>query len=212
MEMTGVGARLNLLLGEAGLEPLDAETTGRFEAYYSLFVRWNDRLNMSAVRDEEGIISLHYVESIAVARCLPSEIASLLDFGSGAGLPGIPIAICRPEIAVTLGESQNKKSAFLKEAVRTLGTHSKVYAGRAEALAATFDCVILRAVDKMPKAVAAATKLVAKTGWLALMTTITEHRQLEAAAGAGFRWDPPVRLPNSDSRILALGHRLSSPA
>jgi len=112
---------------------------------------------------------------------------------------------------VPLAESQNKKAAFLQETVRLLGIQSKVHSGRAETVRQTFDCVILRAVDKMPKAVAAAAKLVAKAGWLALMTTITEHTQLEEAAGAAFRWDQPLRMPNSDSRILALGCRLSSP-
>ena len=92
-------------------------------------------LNLSAIRDEEGIISRHLVESIVVSSELPQGIKTLLDFGSGAGLPGIPIAICRPEIAVTLAESQGKKAAFLQEAVRVLGIGAKVHAGRAEALA-----------------------------------------------------------------------------
>ena len=96
-------ARLNVLLKAAGLAPLDEEIAGRFESYLSLFLRWNERLNLSAIRDEEGILSRHFIESIAVAHELPPEIATLLDFGSGAGLPGIPIALCRPEIAVTLG-------------------------------------------------------------------------------------------------------------
>ncbi len=159
-------ARLNQLLKAAGLAPLDEETAGRFESYLSLFLRWNERLNLSAIRDEEGILSRHFIESIAVAHELPAEIATLLDFGSGAGLPGIPIALCRPEIAVTLAESQSKKAAFLQEAVRVLGIGAKVHAGRAEALRTVFDCVTLRAVDKMPKAVAAAVKLVAAmAGW-----------------------------------------------
>lgn len=105
-------ARLNQLLTAAGLGPLDAETIARFETYLSLFIRWNERLNLSAIRDEEGILSRHFIESIEVAQSLPRSIAILLDFGSGAGLPGIPIALCRPEIAVTLAESQSKKAAL----------------------------------------------------------------------------------------------------
>jgi 16S rRNA (guanine527-N7)-methyltransferase len=212
MGMRTVGARLNALLNEAGLEPVDSETTARFEAYYSLFVRWNKQLNLSAIRDELGILSLHFVESIKVARCLPKGITSLLDFGSGAGLPGIPIALCRPEIAVTLAESHGKKAAFLQEVVRTLGVRAEVFCERAETLRRTFDCVTLRAVNKMSAAVAAAVGLVEPGGWIALMTTATDLEQLKAAAGAQIKWAAPVQLPASESRILALGQRVSSPA
>ena len=135
----------------------------------------------------------------------PRGICTLLDFGSGAGLPGIPIALCRPEIAVTLAESQGKKAAFLQEAVRVLGISAKVHAGRAEALHAVFDCVVLRAVDKMPQAVAAATQLVEPGGYLALMTTAGKLDELKASAGAGFFWPNPVPLPDSKDRLLALG-------
>jgi len=121
MDAGEASVRLNVLLKAAGLAPLDEDAAGRFEDYLSLFIRWNERLNLSAIRDEEGILSRHFIESIAVARGLPHGILSLLDFGSGAGLPGIPIALCRPEIVVTLAESQNKKAAFIKEAVRVLG-------------------------------------------------------------------------------------------
>src|SRR5579863_10026458 len=134
MTAEGTGPRLNELLQKASLDPLDDEIIHKFEAYLSLFVRWNRKLNLSSVRDEEGIMSRHFIESIAVAQSLPSEIATLLDFGSGAGLPGIPIAVCRPRIAVTLAESQVKKAAFLQEAVRVLGISAKVHSDRAETL------------------------------------------------------------------------------
>ncbi len=210
MSAEAAGPGLNELLREAELDPLDSETAGRFEAYLSLFVRWNERLNLSSVRDEDGIISRHLIESIVVARALPVGIGTLLDFGSGAGLPGIPIALCRPEIAVTLAESQGKKAAFLQEAVRVLGIAAKVRAQRAETLRDSFDCVVLRAVDKMPKAIAAAVPLVAPQGWLALMTTGASVAALLAAAGACFEWTDAVRLPGSESRLLALGRKIGS--
>jgi 16S rRNA (guanine527-N7)-methyltransferase len=213
MTADGIALRLNELLQKAGLEPLDDETAHKFEAYLSLFVRWNNKLNLSSVRDEEGILSCHFVESIAVAQSLSSEIATLLDFGSGAGLPGIPVALCRPAVAVTLAESQVKKAAFLQEAVRVLGISAKVHADRAETLSGAakqvFDCVILRAVEKMPRAVAAAENLVAPHGWLALMTTDSSLTELQTAAGAQFKWRESVRLPGSESRILALGQKIS---
>ena len=207
MMAEGAGPRLNELLQKAGLDPLDDETADKFEVYLSLFVRWNKKLNLSSVRDEEGILARHFIESIAVARSLPNDIATLLDFGSGAGLPGIPIALCRPHIAVTLAESQIKKAAFLQEAVRVLGIAAKVHADRAETLNELFDYVVLRAVEKMPRAVAAAVNLVAPHGWLALMTTDASLAELQTVAGPQLKWPEPVRLPGSESRIFALGRK-----
>ena len=195
-------------MAEAGL-PLVVPRSRRqsFQSYLALLLRWNARVNLTAIRDEDGILSRHFVESIACARALPAGIQTLLDFGSGAGFPGIPIALCRPEIAVNLAESQGKKAAFLSEAVRILGLSAKVHAARAEVLRTVFDCVTLRAVDKMELAVQEATSLVQATGWLALLTTHTDLDKLKTAAGAEFSWLPSVALPGGDDRILALGKR-----
>jgi 16S rRNA (guanine527-N7)-methyltransferase len=207
------GLRLNALLEESGLSGMDDALAARFAAYLALLVRWNARVNLTAIRDEEGILSRHFVESIACARALPAGISTLLDFGSGGGFPGIPIALCRPEIAVTLAESQGKKAAFLQEAVRVLGLSTKVHSQRAELLRTQFDCVTLRAVDRMHDAVSAASQLVAEGGWLAPMTTTSELEGVKAAAGTGFAWSRPVGLPGGDDRIVALGLRkISSPA
>ena len=202
-----MSSRLNDRLKELGLAPLDAETQDRFNAYLSLFLRWNERVNLSSFDDEEEVINRHLVESIYVAGRLPQEIASLLDYGSGGGLPGIPIALCRPGIAVTLAESQARKAAFLQEAVRVLNLPAQVWAKRAETLRVVFDCVILRAVDRMPKAVLAAAHLVAAKGWLALMTTDDDAERLQASAGEAFRWERPMRSPGSESRLLVMGHK-----
>lgn len=208
MSAEGAGIRLNALLKEAALAPLDSPTAERLECYLSLFLRWSDRLNLSSIRDEQGILSRHFVESIACARAVPGGILTLLDYGSGAGFPGIPIALCRPEIAVTLAESQTKKAAFLQESIRTLGlANAVVHAGRAEQLAGPFDCITLRAVERMPQAVKCAARLVAPRGWLALMTTSSDLAGLQAAAGADFSWPPALHLPRSEQRLLALGFR-----
>jgi 16S rRNA (guanine527-N7)-methyltransferase len=190
---------------------LDAALAGQFEAYLSLILRWNARVNLTAIRDQEGIFRRHFVESIACARALPAGIATLLDFGSGAGFPGIPIALCRPEIAVTLAESQGKKAAFLLEAVRVLGIAAKVHSGRAEVLPGVFDCVTMRAVDRMEVAVRAAAGLVRAGGWLALMTTDRELDELKGAAGGGFVWFKPLPRAAGEDRLLALGQRIISP-
>ena len=205
MSSEAATSRLDSVLKQAGIEPLDSETAAEFEAYLSLILRWNSHLNLTSLRTEDAIISIHLAESIVCARAIPTGVRSLLDFGSGAGLPGIPIALCRPEIAVTLAESQTKKAAFLQEAVRTLGIATKVHSGRAETLRSEFDCVTLRAVDKMPQAVRAAAGLVASAGWLALMTMNAGLANLQVAAGAEFSWPRAVPLPGSTDRIVAFG-------
>jgi 16S rRNA (guanine527-N7)-methyltransferase len=205
--------RLNALLAEASQASLDPAHSQHFEALFSLFIRWNARINLSSIRDEDTILKRHFVESIACARALPDGISTLLDFGSGAGFPGLPIALCRPEIAVTLAESQGKKAAFLREAVRVLSLSAQVHSGRAESIATKFDCVTLRAVDKMNRAVQAAAQLVRPGGYLALMTTTAALPALQAVAGDQFTWTAAPLLPNSPDRLLALGKRpINSPS
>ncbi len=207
------GIRLNALLDEAGQAPLDATQTQRFEELLSLFLRWSARINLTAIRNEDGILKRHFIESIACARALPAGVSTLLDYGSGASFPGVPIALCRPEIAVTLAESQGKKAAFLHEAVRVLALSVTVHSGRAQALTAEFDCVTLRAVDKMDRAVQSAANLVRPGGWLALMTSTAALASLKESAGANFSWTTVPLFPGNDDRLLALGKRaINSPS
>lgn len=210
-----IGERLNALLGEAGISPLAPDVATSFGAYLSLLQRWNARVNLTAIRDQEGILRRHFVESIACARALPEGIVTVLDLGSGGGFPGIPIALCRPECKVTLAESQGKKSAFLSEAVRVLElcggarAATRVHAGRAESLSSVFDCVTLRAVDQMQLAVKAAAALVRSGGWLAPLTTSSEAGAIRATAGECFTWNIPIHLQGSANRIVLLGRKSS---
>ena len=197
--------RLKQLLQAAHLEPIDSATAVKFQTYLDVLMRWNERMNLTAIRNPDDILSRHFVESIACAQSLPQEISTLLDFGSGAGFPGIPIALCRPEIAVTLAESQSKKSAFLREALRSVGIEGRVFTGRAESIGQTFDCVTLRAVDRMESAIGAAARMVSKRGFLSLMVTGRETLASQAAAGDDFAWGDPLPIPLSTDRVVLLG-------
>jgi 16S rRNA (guanine527-N7)-methyltransferase len=207
-------------LDEAGL---DAKAIEQFEAYLALLVKWNARINLTSVRKPEEIVRRHFAESIFAAQQIPKNVKTLLDFGSGAGFPGIPIAICRSKIGVTLAESQGKKAAFLQEVVRTLGLKAEVWAGRVEEMAhhpatpkpgapgtpevsRVFDAVTLRAVDRMAKAARMAVERLAVGGWLAVFATRKTEATLEKLEG--IRWEAAVAIPGSEQEILKAGFRV----
>jgi 16S rRNA (guanine527-N7)-methyltransferase len=198
--------RLNQLLTESGSAALSPELGEKFTAYLTLLQKWNAKTNLTAIRDEEGILSRHFLESILCARALPANLQTLLDFGSGAGFPGLPIAILRPEIQVTLAESQNKKAAFLREVVRTLELTAQIHSNRAETLARKFDCVTLRAVDNMAAALPAAIQLLKKDGYLAILTTGSAAEEIRTnPAYCNLQWPSAEPLPRGTNRVLLLG-------
>lgn len=161
--------------------------------YLDLLLKWNVRTNLTSIRTPAEIVTRHFGESLFAARHLP-ECSTLLDLGSGAGFPGLPIQLAHPGLRVTLAESQSKKSAFLREAVRTLGLSTEVWAARAETLPATrrFDTVTLRAVDTPEPALALARTLLNPGGTVLHLTS---------GPAAGGRQIP---IPASSTRILHL--------
>jgi 16S rRNA (guanine527-N7)-methyltransferase len=190
----------------AGIPELRADAYQQFQAYLDLLLRWNQRVSLTAVREPEQIIRRHFVECAFAAQYLPRDIQTLLDYGSGAGLPGIPMAICLPEISVTLAEAQGKKAAFLREVLRVLGLSGEVYDGRVEAMPEQlrFDAVAMRAVEKMALAVPVAVERAKR--YLLLLTTeqsVTAFREITPE----LEWQNPVPLPNSVQMILAIGQR-----
>jgi 16S rRNA (guanine527-N7)-methyltransferase len=169
----------------------------QLSTYLDLLLKWNARTNLTAIREPEEIVRRHFGESLFAARHLAPNTVTLLDFGSGAGFPGLPIALLRPDIQITLAESQNKKATFLREAVRTLNlTNVEVWAARAETLPLTrqFQTIALRAVDNMEVALPAATALIAPEGQLVLLTTTT-HLPMDGHS---------IPLPNSQLGVLYL--------
>ncbi|MDP9050946.1 MAG: 16S rRNA (guanine(527)-N(7))-methyltransferase RsmG [Acidobacteriota bacterium] len=172
-------------------------------SYLELIIKWNARTNLTAIREPEQIVRRHFGESlfagIHLGRC-----STLLDFGSGAGFPGIPIQILSPEIAVTLAESQGKKAAFLREALRTLGLTSEVWISRVESMPADrqFDTVTLRAVDDMDAAVAEASRRARRQ----LLILTTSGRSYPFLA-KHFLSAPEIPLPESQNGVLLIASR-----
>ena len=191
-------------------EPLSPEQLKQLELYLDLLLRWNAKVNLTAIRDPEEIVRRHFGESFFAGQQLGAEMASkLIDFGSGAGFPGLPVKILVPQIAVTLIESQQKKVTFLREVIRQLGLEeARVYAGRAEQSGLRSQMVTMRAVDKFDAALPVAAALVNEQGRLGLLIGAS---QVEAASRAlpDFVWQEPIAMPESHQRVLLVGTRSS---
>jgi 16S rRNA (guanine527-N7)-methyltransferase len=125
---------------------LSEDQLAALEAHYQLLIRWNQRLNLTRIVDEDAAVKFHYCESLFLGGFLPAGPLRIADVGSGAGFPGIPVAILRPDLEVTLVESHQRKCVFLREAVRSL-PNVRVLGERGEAVRDLFDWVISRAVD-----------------------------------------------------------------
>lgn len=192
--------------------------------YIDMLLRWNARINLTAVREPEEIVTRHFGESLFAARHLfPSQSAwshppsaddqlsttnnpvHVLDLGSGAGFPGLPIKIWAPRIHVTLIESNQKKATFLREvARRVILMHIDVFSARAETFLGQADVVTLRAVERFESILPIAIRMVAPKGRLALLIGESQVALARSLAPA-LSWSEPMPIPLSIARVLLIG-------
>ena len=184
----------------------------QISTYIDLLQHWNARINLTAVRKEEEIVTRHFGESLFMARHLFPEAHSqataphVLDIGSGAGFPALPLKLWAPQIHLAMIESNHKKAAFLREVARALTlTNVNVITERTEALlqrqtAPKADVVTLRAVEHFEAILPQAIAFLAPAGRLALL--ISESQLLSLTT---LKWSSPIPIPNSVQKILAIG-------
>lgn len=148
-ELVDAGAReLGLTLSPQALE--------RLTTHQELLARWNRRINLTTITEPQEVAQKHFIDSLALVS-LPEQGERLLDLGSGAGFPGLVLAIVRDDLAVFLSESHNKKRVFLQTAIRELGLTNAKVLGRStdheddQALAHSFDWVVARALGDLVK-------------------------------------------------------------
>ena len=136
---------------------LSDEQLSQFYTYYQMLIEWNEKINLTAITDFDEVIKKHFLDSLSIGRILQQDSSvSILDIGTGAGFPGIPIKIAFPDTEITLMDSLNKRVNFLNEVINTLGL-KKIEAlhGRAEDFAKkdmlreTFDICVSRAVANL---------------------------------------------------------------
>lgn len=175
-------------LAALGLD-LSAEQRGRLLDYVALIAKWNQVHNLTAIRDATRMVTHHLLDSLAVLQAIDAPARRLLDVGSGAGLPGIPLAIARPQWSVTLIDSHHKKGAFLAQAVGELGiANARVVVDRVEAWAPDerFDAVISRAFSDLPEFAQLAGRLRSPGGELLAMKGVHPYEEvLQMPAEAG---------------------------
>jgi 16S rRNA (guanine527-N7)-methyltransferase len=188
--------------------------------YIDILLRWNVRINLTAVREPDEIVTRHFGESLFVARYLfPTPIAGsrphvyhqrpttndrVIDVGSGAGFPGIPIKIWAPRVHLTLIEANQKKATFLKEVARALPlTDVDVITARAESFSGEAEIVTVRAVERFEKILPVAARLVIPGGRLALLIGRSQVRFVHRLRG--FSWSEPRSIPLSITRVLIVG-------
>ncbi len=173
--------------------------------YLELMLKWNAWTNLTGIRTPEDIVCRHFGESLFAGAYL-GMCPTLLDFGSGAGFPGVPIQLLRPDIQVTLAESQGKKASFLREAVRTLGLPASVWAARVETMPESrqFHTVTLRAVNDMEAAIHEAACRASHR----LLILGTRKQAESPALAVRFNKAEAIPIPNSTDRVLLLASQL----
>jgi len=171
--------RLEKGVAELGLS-LGREGRSKLLQYLALLEKWNQVYNLTAIRGRENMVSGHLLDCLAVIPYLTGT--RLLDIGSGAGFPGIPVAVARPDIQVVLLDSNHKKAAFLRQAVAELQLkNATVVCERVEAWRAAekFDCIISRAFAEIAEFIALTKHLLAPGGVLAAMKGVYPFEEIE---------------------------------
>ena len=173
-------------IAEAGL-PIDEQKQQKLLAYLMLMQKWNKVHNLTAVRDADEMVVLHLLDSLVVLPFIDGK--ALLDVGSGAGLPGIPLAICLPDLKVTVIDSNNKKVSFMRQAKAELGIDNlEVLGGRVEEIAPNrkFDMVISRAFSDLDLFISLTHQLCEAQGkWLAMKGVYPEAELVELEKKTG---------------------------
>lgn len=189
----------------------------QLEQHHELLQRWNVRMNLTRIQRLEDAVRLHYCESLFFGTLLPPGPLRIVDVGSGAGFPGIPLAILRGESQVVLIESHQRKAVFLREAARDL-PNVRVIASRAEDVDERFDWIVSRAVS--PSSVTSLrlapsiALLIGKNDTNPSNDTNPNINAREGSSGLQAGEPQPdwkiVNLPWGHSRIAALKHNLNS--
>jgi len=198
-------------LGEFKLPTYDDQVL-QIQQYIKILLTWNEKVNLTAIRDPLEILYRHFCESMYAAEAIPLKNGRLADAGSGGGFPGLPLKIIRPDLQVFLVECNIKKVTFLAEVIRELGLKgAQVLARRYEELGeevAPLDYVCSRALGEFPAFLewAGAEQIAAKQ----VILWIGARDLPEVQKIGGWQWHDPIEVPLSLRRLLLVGTKKSS--
>jgi 16S rRNA (guanine527-N7)-methyltransferase len=198
--------------------PLSDSQLSDISTYIDILLRWNAKMNLTSVRNPEEIVTRHFGESLFAAQEIskiavaeyPGKSIHLIDIGSGAGFPGLPIKIFDPAISVTLIESSHKKVAFLREVIRELDLReAAVFANRAESYEEPVEpdqlmIVTLRAVEHYQEILGIAVRLLNPPSYIALLIGENQIEPTQAQY-PDLKWRGQLEIPLSSRRSLLLG-------
>ena len=202
-------ARLKAGMAELGLAAASDQIETLLD-YVELLFRWNATYNLTAVREFGEMIDRHVLDSLAIAKFVRGE--TLADIGSGAGLPGIPLAILEPSRSYTLIDSNGKKARFLREAVRVLSlTNVRVENARVEDVKGQFDTVTARAFASVAEMVKLGGHLLARDGiLLAMKGLLNKEEILDLPPDFAIATTIPLAVPGTDkARHLVIVRRVT---
>jgi 16S rRNA (guanine527-N7)-methyltransferase len=189
---------------------LDADAlTPRLLDYLALLTRWNQAYNLTAIRDVRQMVTMHLLDSLAMHSFV--EDGNLADLGTGPGLPGIPLAIAKPGLQVTLVESNGKKARFLREAVRQLDLqNARVAQSRAEALdePGAYNTLTARALATLMGIIEVGGHLLRPGGRLLAMKGAVPHEEIAALpAGWVLQGVHPLAVPGltAERHLVVVG-------
>ncbi|HLF84070.1 MAG TPA: 16S rRNA (guanine(527)-N(7))-methyltransferase RsmG [Blastocatellia bacterium] len=196
---------LETAISSFGIEALTEEQTNRLVRHYSMLCRWNQRLNLTRITEPREAARLHYAESLFAARFIAGA-RTLLDIGSGAGFPAIPLAVARPDVQVTALEANQKKSLFLKEAKDELGlANLKVVTARLEDFDwGRHELLTSRALDRAEAILPSIIEGLSAKQRLMLYCAPDLFAKLEGQVNYNIETHP---IPQSEARIVAIFSR-----
>lgn len=181
----------------------------QIQHYIRILLVWNEKLNLTAIRDPLEMLYRHFCESMYAAAAVPVENGRLADVGAGAGFPGLPLKIMRPDLRVFLVESNLKKATFLAEVIRELGlVDAQVLVRRYEELAeevAPLDYVCSRALGEFAPFLEWAHS--EQVGTKQVIFWIGAHDLPEIQKIRTWEWREPIPVPHSLRRLLLVGHK-----
>jgi 16S rRNA (guanine527-N7)-methyltransferase len=206
--LTWVERIAELLAPFVGPVPLADSQVRAIKTYIDLLLKWNAKLNLTAIRDPQDIITRHFGESLFAAKHLfpaGDSHESMIDVGSGAGFPGLPLKLWSPDLELTLIESNQRKATFLREVIRALDLKSAaVLTERAESVSLRADLVTLRAVERFERILRVAFGLVKPGGRIALLIGEMQVRGAQSALPT-VNWNNPVPVPLTRNGRLLIG-------